>query len=178
MTIVHNCGNGIYFDIQMETMQPVAISFAYTPDDCQSMPEAKEKWGNKTCFIGYVDPATHMFLGTPEDAKEECKRQIEELKKDGGFILSTGCEFPPNLITALKGWEKAGPQARIERRVLLKVQSPDVLDKLRETKAARFFDEPLSPTTVVIKAGAWQKVTQALAELGFLAEIRLEENEQ
>ncbi|PQP33759.1 uroporphyrinogen decarboxylase, partial [Desulfobacteraceae bacterium SEEP-SAG9] len=46
MTIVHNCGNGVYFDIQMETMQPVAISFAYTPDDCQGMPEAKEKWGH------------------------------------------------------------------------------------------------------------------------------------
>ena len=96
MTIVHNCGNGVYFDIQMETMQPVAISFAYTPDDCQGMPEAKEKWGHKTALIGYVDPATHMFLATPGEAKEECKRQIEELKKDGGFILSTGCEFPPN----------------------------------------------------------------------------------
>jgi len=109
MVIVHNCGNGIYFDVQMETMQPVAISFAYTPDDCQDMTEAKEKWGDKTTLIGYVDPATHMFLGTPAEAKEECKRQIEELKKDGGFILSTGCEFPPNgsLINAIAMMESA-----------------------------------------------------------------------
>lgn len=109
MVIVHNCGNGIYFDVQIETMQPVAISFAYTPDDCKDMAETKEKYGDKVCLIGYVDPATYMFLGTPEEAKEECKRQIEELGKGGGFILSTGCEFPPNgsLLNAIAMMEAA-----------------------------------------------------------------------
>jgi uroporphyrinogen decarboxylase len=37
-----------------------------------------------------------MFLGTAEQVKEECKREIQELGKGGGFILATGCEFPPN----------------------------------------------------------------------------------
>lgn len=109
MVIVHNCGNGVYFDAQIETMQPVAISFAYTPDDCKDMVEAKEKYGDKVCLIGYVNPAQYMFLGTPEEAKEECKRQIEELGKGGGFILSTGCEFPPNgsLMNAIAMMEAA-----------------------------------------------------------------------
>jgi hypothetical protein len=57
----------------------------------------------------------------------------------------------------------------------LRVSSPEILTKLRESKAARFFDEPLSPTVIVIKAGAWQNVTQAIAELGYLADVRLEE---
>jgi uroporphyrinogen decarboxylase len=107
--MVHNCGNGIYFDVQMETMNPVAISFAYTPDDCQDMVEAKKKWGDKTCLCGYVNPATYMFLATPEVAKQECKRQIEELKQGGGFILATGCEFPPNgsLLNAIAMMEAA-----------------------------------------------------------------------
>jgi len=109
MVMVHNCGNGIYFDVQMETMQPVAISFAYTPDDCKDMKEAKEKWGDKTCLCGYVSPAQYMFLGTPEEAKQECKRQIEELGAGGGFILATGCEFPPNgsLMNAIAMMEAA-----------------------------------------------------------------------
>ncbi len=96
MVMVHNCGNGIYFDVQIETMQPVAISFAYTPDDCKDMKETKEKWGDKTCLCGYVNPAQYAFLGSPADMREECKREIEELGKGGGFILATGCEYPPN----------------------------------------------------------------------------------
>ncbi len=109
MVIVHNCGNGVYFDVQIETMQPVAISFAYTPDDCKDMAEMKEKYGDKVALIGYVDPAWHMFLGNPEQVKEECKRQIEELAKGGGYILSTGCEFPPNgsLLNAIAMMEAA-----------------------------------------------------------------------
>jgi uroporphyrinogen decarboxylase len=96
MVMVHNCGNGVHFDTQMETMQPVAISYAYTPDGCKDMADAKAQWGDKTTLAGYISPAQYMFLGTPEQVKEECKRQIQELGKGGGFILATGCEFPPN----------------------------------------------------------------------------------
>jgi uroporphyrinogen decarboxylase len=41
--------------------------------------------------------------------KQECKKQIEELGKDGGFILATGCEFPPNgsLMNAIAMMEAA-----------------------------------------------------------------------
>ena len=50
-----------------------------------------------------------MFLGTPEEVKMECKRQIEALNKGGGFILATGCEFPPNgsLMNAIAMMEAA-----------------------------------------------------------------------
>ena len=109
MVMVHNCGNGIYFDVQIEMMEPVAISYAYPPDDCKDMAEAKEKWGKKTCLCGYANPAQFAFLGTPEEMKMECKRQIEELGKDGGFILATGCEYPPNgsLMNAIAMMEAA-----------------------------------------------------------------------
>lgn len=96
MVMVHNCGNGIYFDAQIEAMEPVAISFAYPADDTADMHELKAKYGKKTSLCGYVSPAEYAFLATPEEMKMECKKQIEELGKDGGFILATGCEFPPN----------------------------------------------------------------------------------
>ncbi|MGD1975155.1 MAG: uroporphyrinogen decarboxylase family protein [Desulfobacterales bacterium] len=109
MVMVHNCGNGIYFDVQIEMMDPVAISFAYPPDDCKDMKEAKEKWGKKVCLCGYASPAQYAFLGSPEEMKAECKKEIEELGKDGGFILATGCEFPPNgsLMNAIAMMEAA-----------------------------------------------------------------------
>ncbi len=96
MMMVHNCGGGVYFDAQIEMMDPVAFSYAYCPDDCADMTEAKKKYGDKVTLCGYINPAQYAFLGTPEDMKQECKRQIEELKEGGRFILTTGCEFPPN----------------------------------------------------------------------------------
>lgn len=109
LPFVHNCGNGVYFDIQIEAMQPAAISFAYLPDDCKDPAEMKAKYGDQITFVGYVNPATHMFLGTPDMVKEECKREIQDLAKGGGFILSTGCEFPPNgsLLNAIAMMEAA-----------------------------------------------------------------------
>ena len=54
------------------------------------------KWGDKVTIIGYASPAEYAFLGTPEDMRQECKKEIEELGANGRFILATGCEFPPN----------------------------------------------------------------------------------
>ena len=109
MVMVHNCGNGIYFDVQIEAMEPVAISFAYPADDTADMHELKAKYGKKPCLCGYASPAQYAFLGSPEEMKMECKKEIEELGKDGGFILATGCEFPPNgsLMNAIAMMEAA-----------------------------------------------------------------------
>lgn len=96
LVFVHNCGNNVYFDVQIETMQPAAISFAYLPDDCKTPQELKAKYGEKTCLVGYVPPSPDMMLHTPAQVKEACKEQIQVLGPGGGYILSTGCEFPPN----------------------------------------------------------------------------------
>ncbi len=77
---------------------------------------------------------------------------------------------PPVLVKALKRWEVNGTEARAETQVVLKVSRPEVLEKLRKSKAARFLGEPLGPTSIVIKAGAQSKVMDALFELGLLAE--------
>jgi hypothetical protein len=78
---------------------------------------------------------------------------------------------PPSLIKALKRWEVNGTEARVQTQVILKVSKPEVLDEMRKSRAAKFLGEILSPTTVVIKGGAIQKVMEALTELGLLTEI-------
>jgi uroporphyrinogen-III decarboxylase len=35
-----------------------------------------------------------MSLGKPEDVEAYCKRLIDEVGGDGGFIMGTGCEMP------------------------------------------------------------------------------------
>lgn len=58
MVMVHNCGEKIYFDVQIEAMHPEAISFLYPPDDCADFAECKRKYGDKTMLIGCVTPQT------------------------------------------------------------------------------------------------------------------------
>lgn len=95
MVMVHNCGNGIYFDAHIEMMKPEAISFLHLPDDCKSREELKQKYGGTTTLIGHVDP-TWIISATEEEVRKECRDQIDVYKKNGGFILATGCEYPAN----------------------------------------------------------------------------------
>ncbi len=83
----------------------------------------------------------------------------------------TEAGVPPSLIKALKRWEVNGTEARVQTQVILKVSRPEVLEEMRKSKAAKFLGEVLSPTTVVVKSGAIQKVLEALTELGLLAEV-------
>jgi hypothetical protein len=78
---------------------------------------------------------------------------------------------PPALATALERWEKEGTPARLERLVVLRVSSPEILSRLRSSRAARFLGDPLGPTAVIVRPGAQEKVLVALAEMGYLGEI-------
>lgn len=95
MVMIHNCGNGIYFDAQIETMKPEGISFLHLPDDCRTPEELKQKYGSVTTLIGHVDP-TWVVRAEEDAVRQECRRQIDLYKKDGGFVLATGCEYPAN----------------------------------------------------------------------------------
>ena len=95
MTMIHNCGEGIYFDVQIESIRPSAISFQHLPDDCTSPQELKQKYGDKTCFIGCIEPTWAPFA-PEEELRAEIRRQIDVYAPGGGFILATGCEYSAN----------------------------------------------------------------------------------
>lgn len=87
----------------------------------------------------------------------------------------TDAGIPPSLVKALKRWEMNGTEARLQTQVILKVSKPEVLEEMRKSKAAKFLGEVLSPTTVVVKSGAVQKVMEALMELGIVGESQVGE---
>jgi hypothetical protein len=81
---------------------------------------------------------------------------------------------PPALIKALERWEERGTEARLEPLLVLRLSSPEILQELRASRAARFLGDPLGPTAVIVRAGAREKVLAALAEMGYLAEVSIE----
>ena len=97
LVTMHNCGNGVYFDAIIKWINPVAISHAHPAYGCATWAEHAAVWGNTVVSMGYADPATIGIEMTPDEVIEECRTEIETFSGcRGGFILSTGCEFPPN----------------------------------------------------------------------------------
>ncbi len=85
---------------------------------------------------------------------------------------------PPALKTALARWEKqTRPAARLQTALLLRLASPQILAELQNSPAARFIQEQIGPTTVIIQPGARQQVLAALAERGWLTEDQSEGDE-
>jgi uroporphyrinogen decarboxylase len=92
----HNCGDGPYVQSQIQTCHPHVYHIAHLPPDCKDWEEVKEKYGGEVCIQGHVDQNYYGVMVGPEEMREACKRNIQELGKGGGYILGSGCEFPSN----------------------------------------------------------------------------------
>ncbi len=77
--------------------------------------------------------------------------------------------LPPNLTQALERWAAHGSQARFQQSTVLRVERPEIIQALRDSRAARFLGDPLGPTAIIVKGDAWQNVMDALAEMGYLS---------
>ena len=55
--------------------------------------KAKEILGDRVCLRGNI-PATMMMAGKPEEIRDYCKKLIEVVGKDGGFIMDAGTGIP------------------------------------------------------------------------------------
>ncbi len=55
--------------------------------------KAKEILGGHSCIAGGVQDS-QLILGTPEQVREHVRDLCETVGKDGGYIISAGCNFP------------------------------------------------------------------------------------
>jgi uroporphyrinogen decarboxylase len=93
VNILHSCQRDVFFDVQIETIEPDAISFFNLPDDCATAEEVNRKYGDKVCLMGRVTPWNSVF-GTDADWDAECLGSIDELAPGNGYILAPGCWYP------------------------------------------------------------------------------------
>lgn len=55
----------------------------------------KQKVGHKVCLMGNLDTVS-LLRWSPEEVLEASRACMEKAKDGGGYILSAGCEVPPN----------------------------------------------------------------------------------
>jgi len=88
-----------------------------------------------------------------------------------GLLRRHSLTVPPSLTRALERWEEHGSEARLERALILRVRTPEILQSLRNSRCARYLGDSLGPTAAIVKPGAGEKLLAALAEMGFMGEL-------
>jgi hypothetical protein len=145
-----------------------------------SVPAASPRWVRYMIarMCEWVGRQTDMYLYriTPESLAAARKQSLNpsHLLK----LLQRFCATPPrpSLSRALQRWEDAGTEAVVESVEVLRVSTPLVLNRLRDSQAQRFLGEPLGTTAIILKPGTRDMVLRTLADLGFLAEVKKDYN--
>jgi len=117
---------------------------------------------------------TYFYHLSP-NSLERAREQGLKISHLFSLLQRYGQTIPPKMESALGRWEKFGTEAHMEPALILKVRSPEILEALRASRAARFLGEPLGPTVVKVQPNSFDKVLAILAEIGFLGEIHLDD---
>lgn len=117
----------------------------------------------------------YIYRVTAESLRRATEQGLKAEQLLAMLVKYTKEAVPPAMVKALKRWDANGPEARVESLLVLRVSKPEIMEEMRRSKAGKYLGEILSPTAVVIKSGAIQKVLAELAELGLLAEIKTNE---
>lgn len=126
------------------------------------------------CEWGEPKQGEYKYQITAESLKHAKEQGLKAEQLLSLLVKYTDGKVPPPLVKALKRWEARGTEARVETQTILRVSQPEVLEEMRKSRAGKFLGEVLSPTAVVVKSGAIQKVTEAMIELGLFAEIHID----
>jgi uroporphyrinogen decarboxylase len=91
LTILHNCGTRIYFDLLSE--YPVhALNWAATLEGNPDLAEGKRRSGK--AVMGGISEKTVLKNGSPDQVQDEVAKALEQT--DGRhFLLAPGCSIPP-----------------------------------------------------------------------------------
>lgn len=89
---LHADGN---WDMNFEFMTDLPKNTYVQLDGYSDAALARRVLGNDFTIMGDVPPDILAF-GSVDDVEERCIKLIKEVGRDGHFILSSGCEVPPN----------------------------------------------------------------------------------
>jgi uroporphyrinogen decarboxylase len=113
----HSCGAvrpilGDFIDAGIDILNPVQISAAG-----MDLRELKAEFGRDVVFWGGgVDTQWVLGSGTPEQVREDVRRNIEALAPGGGFVFAAVHDIqanvpPENIVAMWQAWQEYGAYA-------------------------------------------------------------------
>ncbi len=101
----HSCGSVLallddFVELGMDVLNPVQVA-------AQGMDTAilKQRYGTRISFWGAIDTQRVMPFGSPDDVRAEAHRRINDLAKDGGYVVApvhvVQSDVPPENVLAL-----------------------------------------------------------------------------
>jgi len=93
MVVLHNCGNSGQCTQAMVSTGADAYHFGNAID----MTDALKQCPADKLVMGNVDPAGIMKMSTATEVKEFIANLLERTSGFDNFVLSTGCDLPPNV---------------------------------------------------------------------------------
>ena len=89
--ILHNCGNAGHCTASMVETGAGALHFGNAIDLQKAISEVPDH----ILVLGNLDPVTDFCMATPEEMLERTLKLLEKVGKNKNFILSSGCDVPP-----------------------------------------------------------------------------------
>jgi hypothetical protein len=87
----------------------------------------------------------------------------------------TGAPVPRFVEAALTRWDVRGAEVRLERVVLLRISSEELMAQVASSpRARRFIREQVGPTAALVREQDWPRLVAALGEMGLLTDIIIE----
>ena len=92
---------------------------------------------------------------------------------------ATGAPVPRFVEAALTRWEARGTEARLDRVVLLRLSSAELMAQVASSPPTlHLIQEQVGPTAALVRERDWPRLVAALGEMGLLPEVGgLEEGE-
>jgi hypothetical protein len=118
-----------------------------------------------------IDEENYLYRITP-DTLQAAQEQSLELTHILSILESAlDKPIPVTLLEALQRWSERGSEARIERSMILQVHDSDTLELLQNNRStARYLQELLGPSNILIREQDWPQLCAAAARLGLLIE--------
>jgi hypothetical protein len=130
---------------------------------------------SRFCLPSTNDDTASKYRVSPESLAQAAQQGLHPTQLIQLLQQAKVKAIPQAFCDALDRWEKYGCEASVDSAILLRLEKPDLLPILQKTpRISRCFEEVLNPKTVIVKPGSVDALRQALAEMGLLAEIRLD----